>query len=85
MESITDGYLVHFDVDVIDFTDLPIADVPQFSQGMMFKNVLECLSVFTSSKKFCGLIITELNPDHADKEGTVINRFIDGLVKALFV
>ena len=85
LESVTDGYLVHFDVDVIDFTDLPIADVPQFSQGMMFKNVLECLSIFTSSKKFCGLIITELNPDHADKEGMVINRFIKGLVKALFV
>jgi arginase len=29
----TDRYLVHFDVDVIDFFDLPVADVPQHNMG----------------------------------------------------
>ena len=83
LENKSERFLVHFDVDVIDFTDLPIADVPQFSQGMMFEQVLECLSVFTLSKKFCGLVITELNPDHTDPEGKVIKRFINGLTKVL--
>ena len=73
---------IHFDVDVIDFTDMPIADVPQFSQGMMFLEVMACLSVFASSPKFGGLTITECNPDHLDTEYADAITFIKGLTKA---
>ena len=74
---------MHFDVDVIDFTDLPVADVPQFSQGLMFRDVMACLTVFASSPKFSGLTITEFNPDHVDDEGTFAETFIAGLARAL--
>lgn len=74
---------MHLDVDVIDFTDLPVADVPQYSQGMMFREVMDCLSVFTSSSKFGGLVITEFNPDHLDEEGKDVAIFIEGIAKAL--
>jgi arginase len=76
-------FVVHFDVDVIDFTDLPIADVPQFSQGLMFQEVMACLAVFASSPGFSGLTVTEFNPDHADQEGTYAVTFIEGLSHAL--
>jgi len=76
-------FVVHFDVDVIDFTDLPIADVPQFSEGLLFEDALECLSVFTANPNFCGLTITEFNPDHVDEEGTNALTFIKGLAKTL--
>ena len=76
-------FVVHFDVDVVDFTDLPIADVPQFSEGLMFKDVLKCLSVFTSSPNFSGLTVTEFNPDHVDEEGTNALTFIKGLAQSL--
>ena len=46
LEQNSKKFLVHLDVDVIDFTDLPVADVPQYSQGLMFKEVVNCLSVF---------------------------------------
>lgn len=82
LENNTDRFLVHFDVDVIDFTDLPAADVPQFSRGMMFKEVQVSLALFVSSRKFGGLVITELNPDHMDNKGKDIKRFIKGLTKA---
>ena len=83
LEQNSKKFLVHLDVDVIDFTDLPVADVPQYSQGMMFKEVLDCLSVFTSNDKFGGLVITEFNPDHLDEEGKDAAVFIDGIVNAL--
>jgi arginase len=76
-------FVVHFDVDVIDFSDMPIADVPQFSQGLMFREVMACLAVFASSPKFSGLTVTEFNPDHTDQEGALAVTFLDGLIQAL--
>jgi len=76
-------FVVHFDVDVIDFTDMPVADVPQFSQGLMFIEVMACLTVFASSPKFGGLTITEFNPDHLDTDNVDAIAFIDELTKAL--
>lgn len=76
-------FVVHFDVDVIDFTDLPIADVPQFGQGLMFRDAMTCLALFASSPKFGGLTVTEFNPDHADHEGTLGVTFLESLVQAL--
>jgi arginase len=83
LEKNSKKFLVHLDVDVIDFTDLPVADVPQYSQGMMFKEILDCLSLFVSSSKFGGLVIAEFNPDHLDEEGKDAAVFIDGIVNAL--
>jgi arginase len=83
LEERAKRFIVHFDVDVIDFTDLPIADVPQFSQGMMFLEAMACLSVFASSPKFGGLTITEFNPDHLGTDNADAITFIDGLTKAL--
>jgi len=76
-------FLVHLDVDVIDFTDFPVADVPQFSEGLSFQDVLTCLATFSASPNFCGMTITEFNPDHADEEGVLATTFIAGLAKTL--
>jgi arginase len=83
LEGSTKRFVVHFDVDVIDFTDLPIADVPQFSQGLAFRDVMACLAVFVSSRKFGGLAVTEFNPDHVDEKGVSVETFIAGLARAL--
>ena len=83
LEGQSKRFVVHFDVDVIDFTDLPIADVPQFSQGLMFRDAMACLAVFASSSNFSGLTVTEFNPDHTDEEGTFAETFLDGLAQAL--
>lgn len=81
LEGRAKRFVVHFDVDVIDFSDLPIADVPQFNQGLVFRDALACLAVFAASPNFSGLTVTEFNPDHADEESTL--AFIEGLVQAL--
>ena len=37
-------FVVHFDVDVIDFVDFPVADVPQIKAGLTFRDAVACLN-----------------------------------------
>lgn len=83
LERHSDRFIVHFDVDVIDFTDFPAADVPQFSRGLMFSEVMECVAEFTGGQGFRGLTVTEFNPDHTDEDGELAARFIDSLGRVL--
>jgi arginase len=75
LEVLANRFVVHFDVDVIDFVDFPVANVPQHNAGLMFEDVVSYLDVFASSPRFGGLIITELNPHHADEEGGLAAAF----------
>jgi arginase len=76
-------FVVHFDVDVIDFVDFPVADVPQHNAGLKFEEVIACLGVFAASPEFGGLVITEFNPDHADGEGELAETFVRRVTDAL--
>lgn len=76
-------FILHFDVDVIDFVDFPIADVPQYNKGLTFAEAMSSLEVFSSSRWFAGLVITEINPDHMDEEGEGMRTFVRELVNAL--
>jgi len=80
LEGRAERFVVHFDVDVIDFVDFPIADVPQINAGLTFQDALACLEVFVSSPQFAGLTIAEINPDHADEEGTLLTTLVNSLV-----
>ena len=80
LEGRVERFMVHLDVDVIDFVDFPIADVPQINAGLTFQEAMACLEVFVSSPQFAGLTIAEINPDHADEEGTLATTFVDNLV-----
>jgi arginase len=74
--------LVHFDVDAIDSTDLPLANYPHFNLGQSCDSVMVSLATFCGDPGFAGLVITEVNPDH-DADGTLLARLIDGIVTAL--
>lgn len=83
VERRADRFLVHFDVDVIEFFDAPLADVPLFNSGLAYADALASLATFAASPKFGGLVITELNPDHADEEGTLVATFAQDVASAL--
>jgi arginase len=76
-------FVVHFDVDVMDFVDIPVADVPQYNAGLSFEDTMACLRVFAASPDFGGLVITEFNPDHADEEGELAAIFVRAVADAL--
>ena len=83
LEGRSKRFVVHFDVDAIDFTDFPIANVPQFSEGLTFRDAMICLTTFAASPSFGGLTITEINPDHSDDERARAAAFIEGIALAL--
>lgn len=83
IESDGGRFLIHFDVDVLDFVDCPLADVPHYEHGMTLADAMASLRVFIASPRFAGLVVTEINPDHADADGTTIGRFVTELVSTI--
>jgi arginase len=83
LESIAERFLIHFDIDVIDYTDFPVADVLQPKQGMTFADTFVALGTFCASTKFGGLVITEFNPDHDNKDKTLAKQLIAALARVL--
>jgi arginase len=83
LEPRADRLLIHFDVDVVDFTDAPLSENPSRNEGLTFDQAMRGLRVLTKSERFGGLTITELNPAHGDENGATIERFIAELTDAL--
>ena len=78
-------FVVHCDVDVLSFVDAPLADVPDSGGdpiGLRMDELAASLTVFASSPDFAGLVLTEINPDHAPDPG-VLRHFLDVLTSAL--
>jgi arginase len=76
------GLIVHFDVDVVDSTDLPLGQFPHFNQGVSLADAIDVLAVLTSAPDVLAIIITEINPDN-DPEGIHVRRLADGIIDAL--
>ncbi|MEV8096946.1 arginase family protein [Kitasatospora sp. NPDC085879] len=74
--------LLHFDVDVIDSTELPLADFPHFNQGLPLAVALDCLAEFARAPQLAAVVVTEINP-HRDPDGSLLRTLTDGLVRAL--
>lgn len=75
LESRTGQFLVHFDVDVIDFDDFPAVDVPH-KPGLSIEQAEQALGVFLSSAKSVGLVVTEFNAA-MDSTGVYARRLND--------
>ncbi len=84
LEARTDGFLVHFDVDVVDFIDFPAANIPHYHDhpGATLAAVTAHLARFAASPKFLGLTVTEFNPDH-DPDGVQARRLVRVLRRVL--
>jgi arginase len=78
LERRASRFLIHFDVDAIDFVDFPVADVPNINAGLSYTEAMASLQAFTASPTFAGLVLTEFNPDH-DPDGSCAARLVDDL------
>lgn len=81
--SDVDQLLVHFDVDVVDFTDAPLSENTGRNEGLTLEQAFRALRVLVASPNIAALTITELNPDHGEENGATLERFVAGLVDAL--
>jgi arginase len=75
--------LVHVDVDVLDYLDLPIAEETRRNRGLRFAQLVDALRVLVASPNWVALTICEVNPDHGELDGSTLRAFNTGLADAL--
>jgi arginase len=76
-------YLVHFDVDVIDFADVPLSENTGRGIGLPFDAAFQALDVLLAHDALLGLTVTELNPHHGAEDGSDLRRFVERLARSL--
>jgi arginase family enzyme len=54
----TSHLVVHFDADVIDFTDAPLSENPGRNEGLAYEDVIRALEVLVRSPRVVGLTLT---------------------------
>jgi arginase len=75
--------LVHLDVDVLDYLDLPIAEETRRNRGLRFEQLIAALHELIAAPNWVALTICEVNPDHGTEDGSTLRTFSDGLAGVL--
>jgi arginase len=78
-----DRYLVHFDVDVVDFVDQPLSENTGHNIGLPFDAACAALDVLVAGAGFAGLTVTEHNPAHGAEDGSTTAALAAALQRAL--
>lgn len=74
--------VIHFDVDVVDSVDCPLAQFPHFNTGISLADATTCLTELCAAPNLAALVVTEVNPHH-DPDGTQTSRLVETLTAAL--
>jgi arginase len=83
LSSRVDRVLVHFDVDVVDFTDTPLSENPGRNEGIAYERAAAALAVLLASPALAGVTVTELNPNHVEEEAGSIELLARDLAAGL--
>jgi arginase len=78
-----DRFLVHFDVDVVDFVDLPLSENTGHNVGLPFAAAAAALETLAAAPGFAGLTVTEHNPAHGPEDGSATRALAAALQRAL--
>jgi arginase len=83
MEPRFDLLLVHFDVDTVDFTDLPLSENTGRNEGLPFDTAVRALGMLLGSDRLAAVTVTEFNPDHGEEDGSTAEALAEGLASVL--
>ena len=78
-----DRLLVHLDVDVLDFVDIPLAENNRRNVGLRFDHLMAALRPLLSAPNWAALTVCELNPDHGEGDGSTLRTFVEALGDAV--
>lgn len=76
-----DVIYVHFDVDVIDCAEFPLANYPHYS-GIDAEKAFAALEEALASEKVHALTVTEVNPNN-DPDGVMVGRVVDAVTQGM--
>lgn len=89
-QAVVDGWarqferlLVHLDVDVLDYLDMPLAENNRRNIGLRFDQLMASLRQLLRAPNWVALTVCELNPDHGESDGSTLRMFVESLADAL--
>jgi arginase len=81
--EVCDGLAIHFDVDLVDFLDAPLAENTDRGMAPSLAACGEMLTELLADPRACALTITEFNPHHGSEDGETTQRLVEVLLGAL--
>jgi arginase len=81
--SACDGLAVHFDVDLVDFLDAPLAENTDRGSAPSLTACGEMLCELLTDARVRALTVTEFNPHHGAQDGSITERLLEVLVSCL--
>jgi arginase len=75
--------LVHLDLDVLDYLDMPLAENNRRNVGLKFDQLMAALRPLLRAPNWTALTVCELNPDHGEIDGSTLRTFAGALADAL--
>jgi arginase len=81
--SACDGLAVHFDVDLVDFLDAPLAENTDRGTAPSLAACGVMLGELLSDARVRALTVTEFNPHHGASDGSTTRRLVELLVGCL--
>ena len=76
-----DVVVVHFDVDVVDSAEFPLANYPHYA-GLAAVEAWEVLGVVLGDEMVKAVVVTEVNPGN-DPEGWMVGELVEAIGKGL--
>ena len=76
-------YVIHLDVDVVDFTDAPLSEHTARNTGLPLGVMLRALKALAAGHSLPAITVTELNPKNAAAEDGLLERFAESLAAAI--
>jgi arginase len=81
--SACDALAVHFDVDLVDFLDAPLAENTDRGVAPSLTACRAMLSELLADARVCALTVTEFDPHHGSTDGSTTQRLLEILVSCL--
>jgi arginase len=79
----SDRYVIHLDVDVVDFTDAPLSEHPSRNTGLTLGEMLSALKILASAPGLVAITLAELNPHNAAADDGLLERFAASFADAI--
>jgi arginase len=76
-------FVIHLDVDVVDFTDAPLSELSSRNVGLKLEEMLRALSVLAAGSGLVAITLAELNPHNASAEDGLLERFSTSFAHAI--
>jgi arginase len=76
-------FVIHLDLDVVDFTDAPLSEHPSRNTGLKLAEMLSALEVLASDPRVVAITLTEINPHNAAADPGLLERFAASFAEAI--